>query len=315
MINEHGDVRFHKIFELMLPMFDGKSFYECLSARMRNYMAHSIISKGWTSYYYCPADEKVVVADDIACFFGCQIAQSLRGNPSINRTWSTREPLDVIGRCMESMPKNAFRNICHCLHFNNDWDKDNKWGKVYADKKRCSPENMAHHCQMFSVFEDGFNLWWKECLIFGRWFTFDESCATGWYHIPIMQGPDPKPICTGATIHSLAITHSNLVLYKVHICVFGGATDGDLSKPNENTITTQKWVNLLLLMLNDFNNNGHCVTMDSAYMGNIMATIGRDMWRINMVGTAQANRTSANIDCTKSMKKGTYNSVCWQHVW
>ncbi len=68
-------------------------------------------------------------------------------------------------------------------------------------------------------------------------------------------------------------------------------------------------------MLNDFKNNGHCITMDSTYMGDIMAMIGRDVWRINMVGTAQVNRTGANIDCTKSMKKGTYSSVSWQHVW
>jgi hypothetical protein len=68
-------------------------------------------------------------------------------------------------------------------------------------------------------------------------------------------------------------------------------------------------------MLNNFKSNGHCVTMDSAYMGDIMAMIGRDVWRINMVGTAQANRTGTNIDCIKSMKKGTYSSICWQHVW
>ncbi len=99
------------------------------------------------------------------------------------------------------------------------------------------------------MFKDGFNRWWKECLILGRWLTFDKSHVAGWYHSPITQGPDPKPIHTGATIHSLAITHSNLVLYKVHVCVFGGATDEDFGKQNENTVTTQKWVNLLLLML------------------------------------------------------------------
>jgi hypothetical protein len=97
--------------------------------------------------------------------------------------------------------------------------------------------------------------------------------------------------------------------------VFGGATDEDLGKQNKNTITTQKWVNLLSLMLNNFKNNGHCVFMDSAYMGDILAMIGRDVWRINMVGTAQANRTGAIIACTKLMKKGTYSSICWQHVW
>jgi hypothetical protein len=74
-------------------------------------------------------------------------------------------------------------------------------------------------------------------------------------------------------------------------------------------------VNLLSLMLDSFKKNGHCVTMDSTYMGDIMAMIGCDVWHINMVGTAQVNRTGANVDCTKSMKKGTYGAVCWQHTW
>ncbi len=144
------------------------------------------------------------------------------------------------------MPKMAFRDIYHCLHFDDDWDEDDEWGKVYVDQKRSSPENMVHHRQKFSVFEDSFNRRWKECLIFlGCWLTFDESRVAGWYHSPITQGPDPKPIHTGATIHSLAITHSNLASYKVDVCVFGGATDKDLGKQNEYTVTTQKWVNLL----------------------------------------------------------------------
>jgi hypothetical protein len=111
---------------------------------------------------------------------------------------------------MESMPKMAFQDIYHYLHFDDDWDEDDKWGKVYADQKRSSPENTVHHRQKFSVFEDGFNRRWKECLILGRWFTFDKNCVAGCYHSPITQGPDPKPICTGATIHSLATRHSNL---------------------------------------------------------------------------------------------------------
>jgi hypothetical protein len=165
------------------------------------------------------------------------------------------------------------------------------------------------------MFEDGFNRQGKECMIFGLWLTFDESCVAGWYHSPIMQGPDPKSICIGATIHSLAITHGNLASYKVHVCVFGGASDGDLDKMNKKTITTQKWVNLLSLMLDSFKNNSHCVTMDSTYIGDIMAMIGCNVWHINMVGTAQANHTGANVDCTKLMKKGTYGAICWQHTW
>jgi hypothetical protein len=41
-IDKHGNACFHKIFKWMLPRFDGESFYECLSVRMRNYMVHSI---------------------------------------------------------------------------------------------------------------------------------------------------------------------------------------------------------------------------------------------------------------------------------
>jgi hypothetical protein len=46
MMDAHGDIRFHKLFEWMLPTFEGVSFYEFLSARMRNYMLHSIKDKG-----------------------------------------------------------------------------------------------------------------------------------------------------------------------------------------------------------------------------------------------------------------------------
>jgi hypothetical protein len=158
--------------------------------------------------------------------------------------------------------------------------------KVYVDKRQCSPQNTARHHKMFSKLKDGFNHWWNKCLIFGCWLTFNESRVEGWYHSPITQGPDPKPICTGATIHSLAIMHGNLALYKVHVHLFGRGTDGDLGKPNKNTITTHKWVNMLSLMLNNFKNKGYCVTMDSAYVGGIMAMIGHDVWHINMVGTA-----------------------------
>jgi hypothetical protein len=210
MVDVHGDIRFSKIFEWMLPSFDGLSFYEFLSARMRNFMLHSIQTKGRTPLYYSPSDGKVISADDAARFFGCQLARSLR-NPSIERTWLTRESLNAIGTCMECMPKNAIQEIYTCLHFDDNWEDDG-WGDVYADEKKCSLEGTAHHRRKFSMFEDGFNRRWKECVIFGRWLTFDKSRVAGWYHSPITQGPDLKPIRTGATIHSLAITHGDLAL-------------------------------------------------------------------------------------------------------
>jgi hypothetical protein len=280
-------------------------------------MTHCITTKRWTPKYYDPSmDEKYITADHVARFFGCQLARSLRGNPSIERCWSTRESLDAIGTCMESMPKNAFEDMYRCLHFDDDWDVEegDEWDEIYSDKRVTSPNDTAHHRRKFAMFEDGFNRRWKECVQFGRWVTFDESRVAGWYHSPITQGPDPKPIRTGATIHSLAVTHGPLASYKLHVRVFGGKSDEDLGKRSNHTVGIQKWVNLLSLMLDDFKGAGHCCTMDSAYMGDIMAMIGRDVWGINMVGTAQSNRVGADVaDTIGKMKKGTYESVCWQH--
>jgi hypothetical protein len=76
---------------------------------MRNYMTHCITTKSWTLKYYDPMDKKYITADHVARFFGCQLARSLHGNPSIERCWSMWESLDAIGTCMIRMLKNAFR--------------------------------------------------------------------------------------------------------------------------------------------------------------------------------------------------------------
>jgi hypothetical protein len=68
------------------------------------------------------------------------------------------------------------------------------------------------------------------------------------------------------------------------------------------------------VLLNDYKGHGHCVTMDSAYMGDIMAQLGHDEWKINMVGMAQLNRMGANVkDFIDKLKIGTYESHFWQH--
>ena len=68
------------------------------------------------------------------------------------------------------------------------------------------------------------------------------------------------------------------------------------------------------VLLDGYKRHGHCVMMDSAYMGDVMAQIGRDEWKINMVGTAQSNRTRANVkNIIDKLKIGTYKSHFWQH--
>lgn len=36
----------------------------------------------------------------------------------------------------------------------------------------------------------------------------DEAHVSGWYHSPFTIGPNPKPIYIGATLYSLAATHT-----------------------------------------------------------------------------------------------------------
>jgi hypothetical protein len=72
-------------------------------------------------------------------------------------------------------------------------------------------------------------------------------------------------------MHTVCVTDDPLATYKLHARTFGGKTDDDLHSRHENVVTTQKWVNLMDIILDEFKGKGHCVTMDSAYMGDIMA--------------------------------------------
>ena len=69
-----------------------------------------------------------------------------------------------------------------------------------------------------------------------------------------------------------------------------------------------------MIMLDEFKREGRCVTMDSAYMGDMLAQIGRQECNGNMLGTTNENRTGADAkDERKVMKKGTYKSIMYQH--
>ena len=63
--------------------------------------------------------------------------------------------------------------------------------------------------------------------------------------------------------------------------------DQDLNKKHKNTGSLLKWIALYSVMLESFKGKGHCLTMDSAYDGNVMMLIGHFEWDINMVGTVQ----------------------------
>jgi hypothetical protein len=65
--------------------------------------------------------------------------------------------------------------------------------------------------------------------------------------------------------------------------VYGGKGDEDINVHNEYTATKLKMVSLYNFMLESFKHKGHCVVMDSAYMGDTMCQVGREEWEINRI--------------------------------
>ena len=88
-------------------------------------------------------------------------------------------------------------------------------------------------------------------------------------------------------MYSVCAMFGSLATYKLFVLVYGRKPDGDIDGRHQNTETMQKWINLYSIMLDAFKGQGHCITMDSAYMGDIMALFGRHKWLINMVGTSK----------------------------
>ena len=68
------------------------------------------------------------------------------------------------------------------------------------------------------------------------------------------------------------------------------------------------------MMLKPFNGNVYYVTCDSVYMGDILAQVSRNEWKINMVGTIILDQTIADIKLTcNGMAKQKYDTSVWQH--
>ena len=128
-------------------------------------------------------------------------------------------------------------------------------------------------------------------------------------------GPEPKPIQTGATLHTVCITKGPLHTYKLFARVYGGKkNDEDVDVWNEHTVTKLKMVSLYSVMLHPWKGKGHCVVMNSAYMGDAMCQVGREEWGINMVGTVQSSRTGGGrlgkLDIKfHELEKGTHTSL------
>ena len=142
-----------------------------------------------------------------------------------------RDSLSHVGPCAESMPLSAFGDMHQCLHFVHDWEEDANadWEDVYLDEKVESSATAKHRVQVGMV-KDVFNKRLKELVTYGLHITFDKSRVDGWYKSSITIGPEPKPIRTGATLHSVYVTFEPLSTYKLHVCGCGGREDEEVNK-------------------------------------------------------------------------------------
>jgi hypothetical protein len=62
----------------------------------------------------------------------------------------------------------------------------------------------------------------------------------------------------------------------------GGKGDEDINVNSEHTIIKLKVVSLynFMLLIEPFKHKGHCVVMDSVYMGDTMCQVGREEWLV-----------------------------------
>ena len=87
---------------------------------MRNYMMHIVQHDGYNPRFYKPKEDHVILANHVARFFGCQHARMMKGHPSIEHSWNTRDSLKHVGLYAKIMPMDAFKDMHRCLCFADD---------------------------------------------------------------------------------------------------------------------------------------------------------------------------------------------------
>jgi hypothetical protein len=217
---------------------------------MQNYMKKQIVEDGWTPKYYTL--NKVITADNVARFYDVAcLGKMLVGNRSAEQIFCTGGIFNVVPSIQASMTKNALEDLNTCLHYSDDWDLmgDSDWDDTYDDPQVAADPSTATHRLKHVILEDGYNKRWQAILNPGRWTTTDDSQVAGWYHSVMTIGPEPKPIRTGATLHTVCITNGSLSTYKLFARVYGGKGNQDINVHHEHTETKLKMVSLYSLML------------------------------------------------------------------
>ena len=268
-----GKVQYHLIVDWLMPSFGGGSerisFYEWLGDHMQVYATNNPCAR---------SDGIKFTPDVVRRFFGCQMARSLRGLPSIEQCYDSREPLSHVASITESLQRDVYQ-ACHaCIHFSTEETEGDIW-----------------HSRKFSEVEEAFSARWQACVRGGRGITMDESRVAGWYHSGMTVGPEPKPVRTGATAHTVCVTKGKFSRFLLLWRTYGGRTDEALSDPGVG-----KWIQLMDIILKPWYGKGHIVTMDSAYVSEKWMDHAMQKG-LNVVGTFQWNRFGPSKSTTRKL--------------
>ena len=123
------------------------------------------------------------------------------------------------------------------LFFNDCGDKrEVGWDSLYStgDTRAVPKPGVADYQQKLSRLEDACTERWQSNLKFGRWVTADESRGTGWYSSTMTIETEPKPVQTGAIIHSLCVSWSSKYMQAICPCIRREIRWGSRDKPSKH---------------------------------------------------------------------------------
>ena len=118
--------------------------------------------------HYNPPEGIMITADNICRFHGAIMYRSQSGNKPTEEIWSTRSVHKENGPIKESMTKYAFKDICRCMHFVDDWEEEDEgWDEKYNDAWESIAQGSTNHQIKFGMLKDGYNCRWQAMVNFG----------------------------------------------------------------------------------------------------------------------------------------------------
>ena len=76
------------------------------------------------------------------------------------------------GPIKEAMKKDAFKDLCRCIHFADDWEEqDEGWYEKYDNAKESIAQGTANHQRKFGMLNDGYNCQLQAMVNSGRSMT------------------------------------------------------------------------------------------------------------------------------------------------